>query len=98
MAARPDHGKSRIWQPRATARVGVDTAEVSNQHNALHTQRYIGITLRCCGIRLYRTSAPPAATRTGAELVYRVACPLGPDPACCARPDGRAHAGRPCGQ
>jgi hypothetical protein len=43
------------------------------------------------------SSAPPPAARTWLAW-YTSSRARRADPACCARPDGRARAGRPCGR
>ncbi|MGC1732440.1 MAG: hypothetical protein WA731_07190, partial [Pseudonocardiaceae bacterium] len=48
----------------------------------------------CCRIWLYEIKHAACGGADVAELVALLACPRA-DPACCARPGGRARAGRP---
>ena len=88
-----------LHRPHRTAREKPSRPDVKHQ---VRPQRQASagtgqcVTLRCCRIWLYGIKAPPAAARTWLSW-YSSRVPARADPACCARPGGRARAGRPGG-
>jgi hypothetical protein len=55
------------------------------------------LSVVCCRIALYGIKRAALGGADMAEFVVLLVCPLRAEPACCARPDGRARAGRPDG-